>query len=448
MASNHEVYNQATIKLDGMTCTACERKIEKALTALAGVDSVKADYASSTAEIVYVPEQIQLNVIYEAVENAGYSVILDDSYSESSSISTILIGVIIVGLYAIINNTVGFNFFPQVTQNMGYGMLFVAGIFTSVHCIAMCGGINLSQCAGCGGCEGKGMYSKMKPSLLYNLGRVVSYTLLGGAVGALGSVFSISLKGKSLISLMAGVFMVIMGANMLGATSKLRKIMPRLPKSLTDKIDLKKNGSGPFVVGLLNGFMPCGPLQAMQLYALGTGSFFAGAFSMFLFSLGTVPLMFVFGAFSSMLSSRFTGQMMKISAVLVIVLGVVMGNRGLSLAGINVADTLLSPFGISTGQYTNTANAVIDNDVQTVTTNLESGSYQPLSVHAGVLLKWTIVAEKETLNGCNNEIVIPAYGIQKKLQVGENIIEFTPTSPGTIAYTCWMGMISSTITVK
>ncbi len=312
----------------------------------------------------------------------------------------------------------------------------------------MCGGINLSQCAGCNGCENDNISSKLKPSFLYNLGRVISYTILGGFVGALGSVFSLSLKGKSIISLLAGVFMIIMGINMLGVTPKLRKIMPRLPKSLTDKIDSKKNDKGPFIVGLLNGFMPCGPLQAMQLYALGTGSFITGALSMFIFSVGTVPLMFAFGAFSSILSSKFTKQMMKISAMLVIILGIVMGNRGFSLSGINIADAVLSPFGINLSQSNKTANAVIKDGYQTVTTKLESGRYQPIKVYAGVPLKWSIAAEKGTLNGCNNEIIIPAYGKQQKLELGENIIEFTPTQTGTITYTCWMGMISSTITVE
>jgi len=202
------------------------------------------------------------------------------------------------------------------------------------------------------------------------------------------------------------------------------------------------------MVGLLNGFMPCGPLQAMQLYALGTGSFLTGALSMFTFSLGTLPLMFAFGAFSSLLSSNFTRQMMKVASILVLVLGLVMGNRGLLLAGINVSDAVLSVVGIKAEQDNKTANAVIKDGYQLVTTNLEPGSYQPIKVYAGVPLRWTIVAEEGKLNGCNNEIIIPAYGKQQKLEVGENIIEFTPTQPGTITYTCWMGMISSTITIK
>jgi len=443
------LYEQKIIKLHGVTCTACENKIEKALKQLDGIINAKVSYSLSTADIIYNSNEIKLNSIYNTIKETGYDVILedDDIEEESSVTTTLLIGLIIVGLYVIINNTVGFNFFPQITQSMGYGMLFIAGLFTSVHCIAMCGGINLSQCAGCNDCENN-IYSKLKPSFLYNFGRVTSYTILGGAVGALGSVFSISLKGKALISLIAGLFMIIMGINMLGLTSKLRKIMPRLPKTLTNKIDSKKNINRPFIVGLLNGFIPCGPLQAMQLYALGTGSFLTGAFSMFIFSIGTVPIMFAFGVFSTILSLKFTKQMMKVSAILVVILGVVMGNRGFSLAGINIADTVLSPLGISLNQDGKFVNAVIKDSAQTVTTKLEPGRYQPITVYAGVPLKWTVFADKGTLNGCNNEIIIPQYGIRKKLELGENIIEFTPIQAGTITYTCWMGMINSTIKVQ
>lgn len=438
---------QQIIKIDGITCAACERKIEKAIKNLDGILSADVDYASATADISYFSPKVDLNDIYDAIRNAGYEVIFDDTYEEESShMTTLFIGIILAGLYIIINNTVGFNFFPQVTSSMGFGMLFIAGLFTSVHCIAMCGGISLSQCAGCGGCENN-IYNKFKPSFLYNLGRVTSYTFLGGLAGALGSVFSVSLKGKALISLAAGLFMIIMGINMLGINSVLRKIMPRLPKALTDKIDSKKNSNGSFIVGLLNGFMPCGPLQAMQLYALGTGSFLTGALSMFIFGLGTVPLMFAFGAFSSLINSKFTKQMMKVSAMLVIILGVVMGRRGLSLAGINIAETILSPLGINIEQ-SGSSNALIKDGYQTVTTKLESGKYQPITVYADVPLKWIITADKENLNGCNNEIIIPEFKLQQKLVPGENIIEFTPTKTGTITYTCWMGMISSTITVK
>ncbi|MGB4589886.1 MAG: sulfite exporter TauE/SafE family protein [Clostridiaceae bacterium] len=438
------------IRLEGLSCIGCEQKVEKALGKLNGISKIKVSYASNSAFIIYSPEKIDLPEIYRTIKKTGYSVLLsdEDTKEEGSITNALLIGLILVGLYIIVKNTIGFNLFPQVTQNMGYGMLFIAGLFTSIHCIAMCGGINLSQCSGCTQNESNNIYHKLKPSFLYNLGRVTSYTILGGIVGSLGAVFSITLKGKALISIIAGIFMIVMGVNMLGIIPSLRKLMPRIPKNLIGKIDRKRNENGPFIVGLLNGFMPCGPLQAMQLYALGTGNFFAGAFSMFLFSLGTVPLMFAFGAFSSLLNSKFKSQMMKVSAMLVIVLGIVMGNRGFSLAGVSIEDKILSPIGITLEETKPSSQAMMINDLQTVTTILDSGSYEPITVYAGVPLKWTIVVKSGSLNGCNNEIVIPEYGYQKKLELGNNVIEFTPKNTGTITYTCWMGMIRSKIIVE
>lgn len=434
-----------TIKVDNITCKSCEGKIENKVGDLKGVIKVDAAYPTSSVRVVYNIKEVRISSIYRAIEDAGYGVLINSDEElgdnkKNDSFTLIATVIILLGVFVIINNTIGFNFFPQVNDKMGYGMVFVAGIFTSIHCIAMCGGISLSQCVGSSGSRIGG---RLRPSLLYNIGRVISYTALGGVVGLFGSVVSVSIKGKVLISIVAAFFMIIMGLNMLGVTKRLRWIMPSLPKGITSKIQGRKVGKSPFVVGLLNGFMPCGPLQAMQLYALGTGSFFAGALSMFLFSAGTVPLMFIFGAVSSFISGGFTKNLMKVSAMLVIVLGVVMGNRAFAMAGINIVDNL----GINASQV-ETSKSSIKGDYQVVETNLESGKYQPIQVKNNIPLKWTIIATKESLNGCNNEIIIPELSIGKKLQVGENIIEFTPKETGTINYTCWMGMISSKITVE
>lgn len=349
------------------------------------------------------------------------------------------IGIIILALYLIINNTVGFNFIPQVNQSMGYSLLFVVGLLTSLHCVAMCGGINLSVCVQYKAEEDGSKYAKLKPGILYNLGRVVSYTVIGGIVGALGSVISFSGTMKGIVSVISGVFMVIMGLNMLNIFPWLRKINPRLPKFFGKKVHGNADNKGPFVVGLLNGLMPCGPLQAMQLYALGTGNFAAGAISMFLFSVGTVPLMFGFSALSSFISGKFSHKMMKASAVLVVVLGVFMMNRGLNLSGLGFVSASAQSGGVSA--------AKIENGIQLVSTDLEPGGYSPIIVQSGIPVKWAINVEKGDLNGCNNPLVIPEYNKQVKLVVGENIIEFTPEKEGNIIYTCWMGMISSRIKI-
>ena len=436
------------LKVSGMTCSSCEVKIEKKLKALSGIVSVKATFGDSSVSITWSTTEINLDTITAAIEEMDYPIEKPQVQENSTVVGEKrkgsiyhIIGLIIILLagYMIIKHTVGFNFIPEVNQSMGFGILFVIGLMTSLHCIAMCGGINLSQCIqykqGSEDVEQRRI-SKFKPSLLYNIGRVVSYTIIGGLVGALGSAVSFSGAAKGIVAILSGIFMVIMGLNMLNIFPWLRKFNLRLPKSLGHIIH-SKNKRGPFYVGLLNGLMPCGPLQAMQLYALGTGSFLAGAFSMFMFSLGTVPLMFGFGAVSSMLSGNFTKKMLKASAVLVMALGVVMLSRGLGLSGINVS--------AATGDTDN--SAIVEKDVQVVTTVLESRGYPAFTVQKGIPVRWVMQVDAKNLNGCNNELVIPEYGIQKKLVVGDNIIEFTPTKEGKIVYTCWMGMIRSNINV-
>ncbi len=467
------------LAVQGMSCPSCEMKIENALRKIKGVVKVKASLAKSQVTVEYDPDltesppSMMEQRLADAVIKLGYEVgsSNNDKSEKKTSINQLLgVGIIIFALYFIIKSTIGFNFIPQVDQSVGYGMLFVIGLLTSLHCVAMCGGINLSQCiktppsginlsqriesppSGTNHSQSiskqqsenvsaGSRWGQLKPSLLYNAGRVISYTVIGGIVGALGSVIGFSGSAKGIVAIAGGIFMVIIGLNMLNIFPWLRRIKIGIPKFLGNRIQNSAGNRGPFFVGLLNGLMPCGPLQTMQFYALGTGSFFAGALSMFLFSLGTVPLMFGFGALSSFLSNKFTHRMLKVSAVLVIVLGLTMVNRGLSLSGISVAAS--NPLtGSSAGNV-----AQIEGEVQVVTTTMESGRYQPFVVQKGVPVRWIIKAKAEDLNGCNNPVTIPKYNIQKKLVPGENVIEFTPAEEGTITYTCWMGMISSNIKV-
>ena len=442
------------LQIEGMSCSGCEMVIENKLKKLPGVIEFKASYANANLRITYDPLTIGIEKIIETIEKLDYKVIggqgniimtndIEAKKNEKMSIVQLLgIGVIILAGYLIIQNTIGFNFIPPITHGMGYGIIFIIGLITSLHCIAMCGGINLAQCVSYKFSEKEsGKMSKMKPSIMYNMGRVLSYTIIGGIVGALGSIISFSGGAKGAVAIIAGLFMVIMGLNMLNVFPWLRKINPRMPKIFGNRIYNNNGKHGPFYIGLLNGLMPCGPLQAMQIYALGTGSFLAGAGSMFFFSLGTVPLMFGFGALSSLLSSKFTHRMLKVSAILVIVLGMIMLGRGLNLSGVSFAGEL-------TPKTSSTVNvAKLEGNVQTVTTNLEPEKYTPFTVQKGVPLKWTIKATAENINGCNETITVPKYGITKKLIPGDNLIEFTPKEDGKILVTCWMGMISTNITV-
>ena len=435
-----------TLKIDGMTCVSCENRIERKLQNTPGILEAKVSYSSGTAAVTYDKSAITLEEITGIIEKLDYKVksAVDLKESNTNIIKTLGVVLVLFALYMLANRFGVlniFNSFPQAEKNTGYAMLFVIGLLTSVHCVAMCGGIGLSQCVPQGNAvSGGGKWSALRPSLLYNLGRVISYTVVGGIVGAIGSVVSFSGMFKGVVQLAAGVFMVIMGLNMLNLFPWLKKWNPRMPKIFARKIYREKGRSNsPLYVGLLNGLMPCGPLQAMQLYALSTGNPLTGALSMLLFSLGTVPLMFGLGALSSMLSRKFTHRMMLVSAVLVTVLGVFMFSSGMSLSGIS----LPSAGGGAKGENI----AVIKDGVQLITTGLPSGRYEPITVQKGIPVKWTIQAKDGDINGCNNRIIISQFNKELKLKVGDNVVEFTPSDSGIIPYSCWMGMIRSQITV-
>ena len=430
-----------------MTCVNCENRIERKLQSTKGIIKVKVRYSSGTADITYDEKIIRIEKIITIIERLGYKAVEETEKNKSADSSKVLgVCVILLALYMIMKRLGAldvFNAFPEAREGMGYGMLFVIGLLTSLHCVAMCGGINLSQTVSRNAQMSKSGTAVLLPSVLYNSGRVISYTVIGGIVGAVGSVVSFSGTMKGVVQLAAGVFMIIVGLNMLNLFPGLRRLTPRMPKVFAKKINQQKSGKSPFIVGLLNGLMPCGPLQAMQLYALSTGSPVKGALSMLLFSLGTVPLMFGLGALSTFLSRKFTAKMMTVSAVLVVVLGISMFSSGMSLSGISLSNII----GEAGSGARNENIAKVTDNVQVVTTKLSSGSYEPITVQKGIPVRWIIKAEKKDINGCNNEIIIPEFNIDKKLMAGDNIIEFTPTESGTFPYSCWMGMIRSRITV-
>ena len=223
--------------------------------------------------------------------------------------------------------------------------------------------------------------------------------------------------------------MFVMSLEMLGLFR-----IPRI-KFLSPK---HKKSSNPFLIGLLNGLMPCGPLQAMQLYALSTSSMIKGALSMFLFGLGTMPLMLLTGVIFTNLKGKNKILINNIASVLILVLSVFMLNRGLVALNINI------PAFEGNTQYL-TPN-IID-DTQVVEFDLSYNGYQDIKVEVAKPVKMIIHVDKKYLTGCNNSLIIPEYNINQELKTGDNIIEFYPTKEGTFIYTCWMNMLKNNIKV-
>jgi len=433
-------FEKKTYRIKGMSCSGCETIIENKLSGSVGIITVKASYKDALLEVSFDENIINEIGIIKIIDDIGYNVTADSKNKNALVITATLI--IILAVYLIIKNTIGFDYLPKIEQNMGYGILFIIGLITSLHCIAMCGAINLSQCISYNHPAVKGhSFKHILPGILYNSGRVLSYTIIGGIAGAIGSVISLTGLFKGTISILAGVFMLVMGLKLLDIIPWLRKFNFRLPTFQRTKRNTSLKKAGPFYAGLLNGFMPCGPLQAMQIYALGTGSFLTGAISMLSFGLGTVPLMFTFSLIATFLNNRLTHKMMKISAVLIIGLGLIMINRGVNVTGLNTTVQGIAQ------QFVAAATPAPLGEIQTIASTFKARSYAPITVKKGIPVKWIINIAAGEINGCNSPVTIRAYNIVKKLVPGENIIEFTPIKEGTITYTCWMGMISSTIKV-
>ncbi len=493
-----ETGKRIRLNIKGMTCVNCSNKIERALGRLEGVLEAKVSFERGTADVRYDEEITSADRIIACIQEAGYQVVTKEQ-GRSEVLNIICLMLIIVLSYILLQGTGLLNLLAPgrlADPGMSYGMLFVIGLATSVHCIAMCGGINLSQCLPTQGEK----RAAMGPSLLYNLGRVTSYTAMGLILGTAGYLLgggrglSISPVFQGALKILAGLFMVSMGVSALGLFPGIKKLSLHLPKGLARTLGKAGARSGrPFVIGFLNGFMPCGPLQSMWLVALAAASPLEGALSMLLFSLGTVPLMLGLGTLVFALGKRFTQTVSLIGGVLVVVLGLAMLSQGGALSGWLPPDLLLALiiaaavagvalsiptekrwahlalrgvalaavavsllfWGMGAGVQvaaaettpTDTPAAKEEQGVQEVYSVLRASAYPDITVQVGIPVRWTISAPAGSINGCNNRMIIREYGIEYTFHEGDNVIEFTPTKVGTVRYSCWMGMIHASIYV-
>ena len=417
------------VKIEGISCSHCLDTIETNL--LREKNIIKVEFQKNIAIIEYVGK-LEKKKIIKLINSLGYltqeSYISDDISLLSDKVKPveiIIILLIIILVFYLLNKIIGFNIFnviPTIDENITYGMLFVTGLLTSIHCVSMCGAINLLTVIN------KTTKRSYKKPILYNLGRLISYTALGGIVGLIGSVLTVNKTVTGIIILLAAIVMFLMALAMLGLIP-LKKLKLIRHKTVT---------ANPLIIGLLNGLMPCGPLQAMQVYALSTGSPIKGAISMFLFCLGTIPLMLGTGLFLNKLTGKWKIIVNKIATCLILILSVVMLNQALLYLNID----LFKNNDDSTYQ-----KAILKETYQEVKINVSYENYQDIIIQKDIPVKLIIHVDEDKLTGCNNEIYLAKYKIKKKLKVGDNIIEFTPTKEETLTYTCYMNMIKNNIKV-
>lgn len=439
-------------KINGIHCASCKTLIETDVDVLEGVNKINVDNNSGESWVEYDNDKITKEKIFSSIENLNYKIETEaiDSKPKDTEAKfnkkSLLIGISIPFILAFavivffwIEELGGFELLAKLNDgNVGYGILFVIGLLTGFHCIGMCGGLVVaySTVGAKTNSEEKKSKKSYLPHFQYNLGRLVSYTLIGGILGSAGAFFGINPTFTGSVLLVAGAFMVLLGFSFFTKFKILKKIKLKTPDFIARFLYNQKhsdNPRGPLVIGLLNGLMPCGPLQAVQLYALTTGDFFNGAMSMGIYALGTIPMMFGFGVAISKISRTYIHKIIKFSGILIVLLGIMMFNRGLNNFGSGII--------FARGENYQGVSEKIE-DFQEINMDLTYSGYSPnvLYIKKGVPVRWVINVKQ--MSGCTNAIMIESLGIKKDLVKGENIIEFIPpTDVKEIKFSCWMRMV-------
>jgi sulfite exporter TauE/SafE/copper chaperone CopZ len=441
--------NKITFNIKGLHCSSCKTLVEAEVGEMPGVKKIVVLYDKGHAGIEYDETKIGLDEIFAKIKSLGYTPELLDitatgkkGFNKNWLAAGIFVLVFAAG-YILIEALGGFSVMANLNnKNVGLGLIFIIGILASFHCVGMCGGFVMAySCVGKKPDAEKTTAAKSKNyrlHLQYNLGRLISYTIIGGILGGFGSFFGINPNFSGALLLVASIFMVMMGLGLATDISWLEKIKLRTPEFIAKFIFKNRQNrqpKGPFVIGLLTGFMPCGPLQAMQLYALSTGSALTGALTMAVYALGTIPLLFGFGSFVSLLTTSRMKQLLKISGIIVILLGLLTFSRAMSSFG------LLGPAAAKTTPAPTTATATA---AQTAELTVGYSGYQPnvIYIKKGMPVHWIIHHPRPT--GCTDAIILynGSNQIYRDLASGDTIIDFTPVAGATeIKFSCGMRMV-------
>ena len=336
--------------------------------------------------------------------------------------------------------------FGVSSETTSYGLVFIIGLVASVSsCIAVTGGLLVAVAAKYNEASaGLTSGQRMRPHIYFNAGRILSYTLLGGAIGALGSALTFSPEINGVLTLVASAVMILLGLQMLKLLPSLTRFLPTMPKSfghfIHDLAERDANG-GAFALGAATFFLPCGFTQALQLYVLAKGSFATGALTMLAFSLGTLPALLSLSAMSSFASGSFQQHFLKFAGAAVIVLGIANIQYGLVLTGraMNAASVTPDkpPVEMSPPKMTATQGK------QVVLMRIDGFSYIPnrFTVKQGVPVEWRIDASEAA--GCGRFLIAPRLGIRKVLSDrSTTTISFVPQEVGDFGFNCGMGMMT------
>ncbi len=328
-------------QVSGTHCPSCQIFIEDTLNDQIGIERVNVDLNKKTVLVetsLEEDENIIAKILTEKIKQNGYYLSVDKK-GEIINNKNVIWQALPVGLSLL---TIFFIVQKSGILNFGFGgtvtpaTSFIIGLIASVSsCLAVVGGLVLSISATVSQDE----ISDKKPMLLFHVGRLISFAVLGGVLGAIGGAISISFTITAILGIFASVVMIILGLNLLGVFENNVFTLPSGVFGFFRKVEQKT--IAPFLLGFGTFFLPCGFTQAMQVLALSSGSFISGLLIMGAFAIGTLPMLAIlsFGS-ASFAQSKHAPLFFKSAGVLVVGFGVFALLSG--LAGLGYIDPLFN----------------------------------------------------------------------------------------------------------
>jgi uncharacterized protein len=328
-----------TLHVTGMHCKACIALVESDLSDAPGITQAKASLHKHEVEVTgdFTGRSLEeiSDTLMPFIERHGYALFSEKQVRQVAwheFYTAVPIALAFLAVFFLLEKLgiVNLASFSKITPTTS----FVIGLIASVStCMAVVGGLTLSVTANFAK-EG----DRTKPQVLFHIGRLVSFFILGGVIGAFGAEFQLGQTGMFIFSAIVGVVMLILGINLLDVVPALKRFQPTLPRFLADhfmEIRALNHTLTPALLGAVTFFLPCGFTQSMQLAALSAGGFWAGAFIMLAFALGTLPVLGALSFASAGIHNRkMSGVFFKSAGLVVIAFAIINLTNALAVAGI------------------------------------------------------------------------------------------------------------------
>ncbi len=324
-----------TFHVSGTHCASCKIFIEDTLNEQSFIKNARVNLKQEIVEIETDSDQSPkalTQILTEKIKSHGYKLSIEEAATEKQS-NDVIWKAIPIGLAFLI---LFFLLQKSGILNLGIGgqttpvTSFIIGLIASVSsCLAIVGGLVLSLSAK----VSQDNVSDTRTFILFHAGRLISFAVLGGVLGLVGSAIGINFTFTAILGLLASIVMLLLGLNLVGLFVKNKIALPSGIFNFFRRIEHKT--FTPLVIGFATFFLPCGFTQSIQVSALGSGSFMSGLLLMLAFALGTLPMLVLlsFGS-ASFAHGKHAPLFFRSAGVVVIGLGLFALLAGLAGLGI------------------------------------------------------------------------------------------------------------------